>query len=309
MMARPIDPPRRSGQPRGRDIALLGVVVLVAVAGVVAFSGLLAGGASPPSAPPTQLIAAVPTATTRTGGSGGAGGGIQTSRPRGSRAPAQTPIVEETPAPPLASPTPIPEPTSSDGGPGAPTSPASFDLAAQAIDIGFPLRPDTRYQYRNNFLDPRDGPPDDYNHVRVNADGTVRRLHDGIDIYAAVGEPLVATFSGTVINPRTRWPPWEKERYGNTVAIVSDEPGTNGYTSIYVHANRVWVQPGDHVTRGQVVGIVGRTGNAETQSIHAHLHFEIRAPFPLDWSSVGEDRVVDAFNPYPSLVAADPKRT
>ena len=130
-------------------------------------------------------------------------------------------------------------------------------MADQAIDFGFPLRPGTRYHYRDNFLDPREGPPDDYNHVRVSADGTVHRLHDGIDIYAAVGEPLVATFSGTVINPGTRWPPWEADRYGNTVAIVSDEPATNGYTSIYVHADRVWVQLGDHVTRGQVVGTVG----------------------------------------------------
>jgi murein DD-endopeptidase MepM/ murein hydrolase activator NlpD len=310
VMARPINPPRRSGEPRRRDVALLGLVALVALAGLVAFTGMLAGGASPASAPPTSLVAVVPTATSQTGGSGGAGGSaIQTRRPRGSQKPEQTPTDEHTPPPSEASPTPATEPTPPDGASGAPTSPAGFDLAAQAIDIAFPLRPDTRYHYRDNFLDPREGPPDDYNHVRVSADGTTHRLHDGIDIYAAMGEPLVATFSGTVINPRTRWPPWEADRYGNTVAIVSDEPATDGYVSIYVHADRVWVQPGDHVTRGQVVGTLGRTGNAETQSVHSHLHFEIRAPFLLDWSTVGEDRVVDAFNPYPSLIAADPKRT
>jgi murein DD-endopeptidase MepM/ murein hydrolase activator NlpD len=58
-----------------------------------------------------------------------------------------------------------------------------------------------------------------------------------------------------------------------------------------------------------VVGTVGRTGNAESQSVRTHLHFELRAPFLLDWSALGEDRAVDAFNPYPSLVGADPKRT
>ena len=63
------------------------------------------------------------------------------------------------------------------------------------------------------------------------------------------------------------------------------------------------------MTRGQVVGTVGRTGNAEDESVDAHLHFELRAPFLLDWSPLGEDRTIDAFNPYPSLVAADPKRT
>ena len=208
-----------------------------------------------------------------------------------------------------ASPTPTDEPTPSGGALARRPALLASTWRRKPSTSGFRCAPDTRYHYRDNFLDPREGPPDDYNHVRVNADGTVHRLHDGIDIYAAVGEPLVATFSGTVINPGTRWPPWEADRYGNTVAIVSDEPATNGYTSIYVHADRVWVQLGDHVTRGQVVGTVGRTGNAETQSVHSHLHFEIWAPFLLDWSAVGEDQVVDAFNPYPSLVAADPKRT
>mgnify|MGYP003290623772 CR=1 FL=1 len=58
----------------------------------------------------------------------------------------------------------------------------------------------------------------------------------------------------------------------------------------------------------EVIGTVGRTGNAELQSIHTHVHFELRAPFPLDWSSLGEASEIDAFNPYPSLRLADPKR-
>jgi murein DD-endopeptidase MepM/ murein hydrolase activator NlpD len=306
MMARPINQRRRRSQAglRGRDVAMLSVIGLVAVIGLLAYSGVLAGGASPASAPPTRLVAAVPTPTVRTGGSGGAGSSAtQTSRSE------QTSTAAQPSSPTSLSPAPTADPTSGASLPDAPTNPADFDLVAQAIDIGFPLRPNTRYHYRNNFLDPRQGQPDAYNHIRVGADGEVHRLHDGIDIYAAQGEPLVATFNGTVIDPRTRWPPWEPNRYGKTVAIVSGEPATNGYVAIYVHADRVWVEPGTHVTRGQVVGTLGRTGNAETQSVHSHLHFELRAPFLLDWSSFGEDRAVDAFNPYPSLMATDPKRT
>jgi len=188
-------------------------------------------------------------------------------------------------------------------------SPAEFDLVGQQISIGFPLRPDSRYRYRDNFLDPREGSPDHYNHARSHEDGTATRLHDGTDIYARQGEPLIAPFDGLVIDPRTRWQPWEPGRYGSTVVIVSDEPMSAGYVALLVHMEDVWVDPGTHVTRGQVVGTVGRTGNAETQSVSTHVHFELRAPFLLNWSSTGEDRAVDAFNPYPSLVAADPKRT
>jgi murein DD-endopeptidase MepM/ murein hydrolase activator NlpD len=190
----------------------------------------------------------------------------------------------------------------------APTSAEGFDLEDQAIPIGFPLLRETRYQYRDNFLDARDGPPDSYNHARTRPDGEVIRLHDGTDIYADEGEPLAAVFAGTVVDPRTLWQPWEPDRYGHVVVIRSDEPQTVGYIALYAHADRVWVEPGARVTRGQVVGTIGRTGNAELQSIRPHLHFELRAPFALEWASFGEERQVDAFNPYPSLYDADPKR-
>lgn len=177
------------------------------------------------------------------------------------------------------------------------------------LDIGFPLRPDTRYQYRDNFLEPRDASPRAYNHARVNGDGSLLRLHDGTDIYAGEGEPLLAPFSGRVIDPSTRWQPWEASRYGRTIVILSDEATSAGYIALLVHADSVWVELGDHVTRGQIVGTLGRTGNADSQSVRAHLHFELRAPFLLDWSALGLDRRVDAFNPYASLVKADPDRT
>jgi murein DD-endopeptidase MepM/ murein hydrolase activator NlpD len=170
------------------------------------------------------------------------------------------------------------------------------------------MRPETGYAYRNNFLDPREGAPEPYNHGRVDRAGELIRLHDGIDIYAELGEPLIAPFSGTVIDPAIRWQPWIPDRYGRTVIIVSDEPQTAGYTALLSHLDRVWVEIGQHVARGQVVGTVGRTGNADEQSVHPHVHFELRAPFLLDWTQLGHDRVLDAFNPYQSLVAADPRR-
>ena len=137
------------------------------------------------------------------------------------------------------------------------------------MEIAFPLRSQTRYHYRDNFMEPREGAPDDYNHARIHKDGSVVRLHDGTDLYADAGQPLIATFSGTVIDPHRRWRPWEADTYGHTVAIVSDEPETAGYTALYVHADHVWVAPGDHVQRGQILGTVGRTGNADARTYPA----------------------------------------
>jgi murein DD-endopeptidase MepM/ murein hydrolase activator NlpD len=170
--------------------------------------------------------------------------------------------------------------------------------------MAFPIRPEVAYRYRDNWLDRRAGTPDSYNHAQPGRDGTLIRLHDGIDIYGPEGAPVVAPFAGRVIDPRTRWTPWEPDRYGLTVVIESTEPQTAGYTAMLVHLDHVWVDIGQRVERGQVLGVLGRTGNAE--AVRPQLHFELRAPFAIDWSALGYDRRVDAFNPYPSLVEADP---
>ncbi len=276
---------------------LLGAVVVVAV--------VLGGGST--------LLA---------GQSGGASGSPGRT-PQGSAPVSPAPLASPTPAPsssplhssvptptPAATPADTPDPTESPAASpppdpnAAPHSADDFDLRNQVIDITFPLRPETHFHYRDNYLEPRAGPPDDYNHAKPRSDGRLRRLHDGIDIYGPEGEPVVAPFSGLVIDPATRWLPWEPNRYGLTVVIESDEPTSDGYTAVMVHLEKVWVDVGQRVSRGQVIGVLGRTGNAE--EVKPQLHFELRAPFLIDWSPLGEDRRVDAFDPYPSLIAADP---
>lgn len=279
-------------------LAAAGLVVLIGLAGAMVIFGGQRGDplASPPpsaantvaDASPTPRASAgksVPPASSAHESSAPSGGGVAPS----SQPPRATPRASGTPR----------------AGDVAPQSAGQFDLTGQVIDIGFPLRSDTTYHYRDNFLDKRDGPPDDYNHAKTGAHGQLVRLHDGIDIYAPENEPVLAPFDGTVIDPASKWQPWEPDRYGLTVVVQSDEPTSDGYTAVLVHLDRVWVDAGDHVSRGQVIGVLGRTGNAE--NVRPQLHFELRAPFLLDWSSIGEDRQVDAFNPYPSLIEADPK--
>jgi len=87
------------------------------------------------------------------------------------------------------------------------------------------------------------------------------RMHQGIDIGAPHGTPILAADSGTVITSRYGG------AYGNYVVISHG----NGITTLYSHNSSNAVKVGDYVSRGQVVGYVGSTGNATGN----HIHFEV----------------------------------
>lgn len=92
----------------------------------------------------------------------------------------------------------------------------------------------------------------------------VKDFHTGIDIGAAHGSNIVAAESGTVILASYGW----NGGYGNYIIINHG----NGITTRYAHASRLDVTVGQTVSKGQVIGAVGNTGN----SYGAHLHFEVR---------------------------------
>ncbi|NLD87606.1 MAG: peptidoglycan DD-metalloendopeptidase family protein [Clostridiales bacterium] len=95
------------------------------------------------------------------------------------------------------------------------------------------------------------------------------RLHPGIDLAGKKGEEIMASDSGTVIY--SGWLPG----YGRTVTIDHE----NGYITHYAHCHKLIVEEGDHVVKGDVIALLGNTGN----STGPHLHFEIRkGEEPLD---------------------------
>jgi murein DD-endopeptidase MepM/ murein hydrolase activator NlpD len=131
----------------------------------------------------------------------------------------------------------------------------------------FPVR--APYSYVDSWLGPRPG----------------GRKHMGTDIFALEGTPILAVVNGTIeqlgVNPLG----------GNKLWLRS--PGDN-WTYYYAHLKGYapGVRNGAKVKKGQVIGYVGSTGNAEGTS--PHLHFETHVPAGA------------AINPYPVLKRVNP---
>jgi murein DD-endopeptidase MepM/ murein hydrolase activator NlpD len=88
------------------------------------------------------------------------------------------------------------------------------------------------------------------------------RLHAGIDIAAPEGTPIRAADSGRVV--LAAW----TGGYGNYTCIQH----SGALATCYAHQSRLGTTIGANVSKGQVMGYVGNTGN----SFGAHLHFEVR---------------------------------
>lgn len=99
-----------------------------------------------------------------------------------------------------------------------------------------------------------------------------RRFHSGVDIGAPTGAPVVAAGSGTIVS--SGW----LGGYGK--AIVIQHNGVQ--QTLYGHLSEIFVQPGQIVEQGTVIGRVGSTGN----STGPHLHYETKVATPDGWIAV-----------------------
>lgn len=94
-------------------------------------------------------------------------------------------------------------------------------------------------------------------------------MHEGLDFAAPSGTPIVAASGGVVLESGYH------AGYGNKIEIDHGD----GLVTRYAHASKLLVKPGEFVSRGQEIALVGSTG----QSTGPHLHFEVRlSGQPLD---------------------------
>ncbi|WP_120078439.1 M23 family metallopeptidase [Aurantiacibacter odishensis] len=115
------------------------------------------------------------------------------------------------------------------------------------------------------------------------------RLHEALDIPAPAGTSVRASAPGTIERL------FRSDAGGNTIYVRSEDRET-----IYYYAHLAEYAPGlnegQQVRRGQRLGTVGSTGNAEPDA--PHLHFEVMRTTPnAEWWEPAT-----SVNPYPLLV-------
>jgi len=131
--------------------------------------------------------------------------------------------------------------------------------------------------------------------ARANLRDTFEEVHDGhkheaIDIMEPRGTPVRAVVSGTIRKLFLSKPG------GNTI-YQFDETGVYCYYYAHLDGYAKGLREGMRVERGDVIGFVGSTGNADART--PHLHFAITELWPekLWWKG-------KAVDPYPFLVDA-----
>lgn len=155
--------------------------------------------------------------------------------------------------------------------PPAPSPAPAVSTPADGSALLLPVQGITAAQLQDTFTDAR-------------SEG---RVHDAIDILAPAGTPVLAVADGTIEKL------FNSDRGGLTV--YQFEPGGR-YCYYYAHLERYadGLAEKQTVTRGQVIGYVGSTGNASPEAPHLHFEIHTLGPEKQWWKGA-------SLNPYPVL--------
>jgi murein DD-endopeptidase MepM/ murein hydrolase activator NlpD len=87
-------------------------------------------------------------------------------------------------------------------------------------------------------------------------------FHNGYDIAGDANDPVYVTADGIVVSSGY------DNLHGNNIIVNH----TNGLRTWYMHLNKSLVSEGDHVSKGEKIGLLGSTG----RSTGPHLHYEVK---------------------------------
>jgi murein DD-endopeptidase MepM/ murein hydrolase activator NlpD len=219
-------------------------------------------------------------------------------------APSPTPLPDSPTATPPVLPTAVPQ--ASDDGPAplsayadqlqTPLPPAAQPESDQLVVEGWnppPLEVPIARQRFDHFWMIRPVAPNNSNYglsyypFGSDGPGDNLRIHHGTDLANPIGVEVFAAADGTVIwADKGHFNEHESiTAYGNTV-VVQHDIGFEGETiyTLYAHLSAFVVTPGQYVHSGDVIGLIGATG----QVSGPHVHFEVR---------IGRDSYYSVYNP------------
>lgn len=126
------------------------------------------------------------------------------------------------------------------------------------VSLAFPVAGGGMRDVGSSFGDPRDGGA---------------RSHEGVDIFAPRGTPVLAAADGFIRQARNT-------PTGGLVIWQAD--ASSELTYYYAHLDELHAREGTYVRAGETIGTVGNTGNA--RGVAPHLHFAVYRPgtIPLD---------------------------
>ena len=111
------------------------------------------------------------------------------------------------------------------------------------------------------------------------------RVHRALDILAPRGTPVLAADDGRVLRVR-------RNALGGNTVYATDPAGRVVYYYAHLDAYRPGLAEGATISRGDVLGIVGTTGNAPKDTPHLHFQVMRMSPDGRYWDG-------EAINPYP----------
>ena len=200
-----------------------------------------------------------------------AGERIETPLPMQPATEADASANNSNPASPSTGPM-LPPPAVRATGVGPTAVPASGDAATMTGEgLLLPVQGITDAQLQDTFTDARSG----------------GRVHDAIDIMAPAGTPVLAVADGTV----------EKlfdSKLGGTTLYQFNPQRTLAYYYAHLQGYAPGIAEKQSLKRGQVLGYVGATGNADPAAPHLHFAIFELGPEQQWWKGT-------AINPYPQL--------
>jgi murein DD-endopeptidase MepM/ murein hydrolase activator NlpD len=117
-------------------------------------------------------------------------------------------------------------------------------------------------EWQGAFEPPVKAPISDVFGVQRVFNGAVKSTHQGLDFRVTTGTPIAAINGGTILLAQPLY--FE----GNCVVIDHGQ----GLLSLYLHLSEIRVKAGDHVSKGEEIGLSGGTGRATGP----HLHLAVR---------------------------------